>query len=260
MQPEVYREMAAVQATHWWFAGRRCNLAAVIERLGLPPSAQVLEIGCGTGANLGLLARFGRLSAMELDGAALAVARDVAQSTAAAAGCELRAGALPEPVPFDDGRFDLVCMLDVLEHIADDGAALARAARLLAPGGRLLVTVPAYRWLWSGHDTAHHHHRRYTAGGLAALAQRVGLNVLRLGYFNTVLLAPIALARLLQRLPGRDGGSDAEMPWPPVNRLLRALFAAERHVLARCFFPFGVSVLAVIERAPASALAPGGPR
>lgn len=256
MNPEVYREMAAVQATHWWFAARRRILARLIEHLALPPEAQVLEIGCGTGANLAMLARFGRLSAMEYD----AQARSVA---AAAAVCPVQAGGLPEPVPFEDGRFDLVCLLDVLEHIADDGAALARVARLLKPGGRLLLTAPAYRWLWSAHDSAHHHHRRYTAAGLRRLATSAGLQVQRLGYFNSLLLPLVALARLAQGLLGRLGlrregraESDAALPAPAINRLLEAVFASERLLLPRHLFPAGVSVIGVFTPAPPAAVRP----
>lgn len=243
MQAEVYREMAAVQAVHWWFAARRRILARVIERLALPPQARLLEIGAGTGANLGMLARFGTLEAMEFD--------EGARAAAAALGvCPVEAGGLPGPVPFGDSRYDLVCLLDVLEHIAQDGAALARVRALLKPGGRLLVTAPAYRWLWSDHDTAHHHHRRYTAGGLGRLAQDAGLQVQRAGYFNTLLFPPIALARGLQawRGPRPEGASDAALPPPLLNRWLERVFAAERWWLPHAGFPFGVSVLAVLAR------------
>lgn len=247
MRPEVYREMAAVQATHWWFAARRRILARLIEGLALPAEAQLLEIGCGTGGNLAMLARFGRLSAMEYD----PVAREIAQAQQV---CAVQAGGLPEPVPFDEGRFDLICLLDVLEHIRDDGPALARIRRLLKPGGRLLVTTPAYRWLWSAHDTAHHHHRRYTAGALRRLAAAAGLRVQRIGYYNTLLFPLIALARLVQAAlrpgGGGEGGSDAALPSASINRALEAVFAAERHVLPRAMFPFGTSVIAVL--APAA--------
>lgn len=239
MQPETYREMAQVQDHHWWFAARRKILAAVIGRLRPPPRAEILEIGCGTGGNLAMLAGFGQLHAMEYDD----VARGIAESLGV---CPVLAGGLPEPVPFDDGRFDLVCLLDVLEHIADDEAALRRAGRLLKPAGRLLVTVPAYAWLWSGHDQAHHHHRRYTAEMLRLRAEAAGLTVSRLGYFNSLLFPLIAAIRILQKMTGRDGGSDAALPSAPVNALLAGLFGCERHIVPRALFPFGTSVMAVL--------------
>lgn len=242
MRAEVHAEMAAVQARHWWFSARRRILHALIESLRLPGDAAILDAGCGSGGNLAMLAGFGPLQAMEVD--------PEARARAAALGlCPVHAGRLPDTVPFDDAGFDLVCLLDVLEHVADDQAALARLARLLRPGGRMLVTVPAYGWLWSAHDEAHQHHRRYTATQLRARAAAAGLQPLRLGYFNTLLLPMIALARLSARLAGRQGGSDAAMPPRPLNALLEAVFAAERFVVPHALFPAGTSVLAVLGRA-----------
>jgi SAM-dependent methyltransferase len=250
MRPEVYREMAAVQKRHWWFVARRRILASVIGALALPPRAEILEIGCGTGANLAMLSAFGRLSAMECDDHARAIAADLRI-------CPIVAGGLPEPVPafLDDGHFDLVCLLDVLEHIDDDRAGLARAGRLLKPTGRLLVTVPAYAWLWSAHDDAHHHRRRYTAGMLRQRVRESGLTVARLGYFNSLLFPLVAGIRTAKKLDrgdrGREGqeGSDAAMPSAWINALLSAVFGMERYVVPRTLFPFGTSVMAILSSA-----------
>jgi len=153
-------------------------------------------------------------------------------------------------VPFADGSFDLVCLLDVLEHIEDDGAALARAGRLLKAKGRLLVTVPAYAWLWSAHDESHHHRRRYTQGMLKQRAMAAGLEVRRLGYFNSLLFPLIAGTRIARTLAGGAAGSDAALPSPAVNALLTGIFGAERHVIRHGLFPFGTSVMAVLSAVP----------
>jgi SAM-dependent methyltransferase len=242
MEENVFQEMAVIQNHHWWFVARRRILASVITRLSLQPEANILEIGCGTGGNLAMLSKFGNLSAMEFDDNARVFAASLEV-------CPVVSGGLPEPVPFKDGKFDLVCLLDVLEHIDSDVAALSRAGRLLCPSGRLLVTVPAYAWLWSAHDESHHHFRRYTAKLLRLRAQQANLTVEKLGYFNTLLFPMIAVARLIGKLSKPGSSSDAAMPPSLLNRLLMRIFSFERHIVPRTMFPFGTSILAVLSKA-----------
>ena len=236
--------MAETQQNHWWFGARRRVLEAVLRRLPLPQPARVLEIGCGTGGNLRMLAQFGHVDAAEMDEYAIATAR------AQGSGADVRRGWLPEAIPFEPaGQYDVICLFDVLEHIEDDQSALRALSSLLSPSGRVLVTVPAYQWLFGAHDRAHHHFRRYTTRRLRSIARSAGFEVCRSGYFNTLLFPVLAARRLLARAGLGDSEDDARMPSPMVNRVLATVFGAERLVLPVFAFPYGSSAIAVLRRA-----------
>jgi SAM-dependent methyltransferase len=238
MERDVYRSMRELQREHWWFVGRRRVLAGLLDSLSLPRSARILEAGAGSGGNVPLLRRYGEVAAFEMDAEA---AGFCTQDTGVA--CPL--GSLPDANPYARERFDLVVALDVLEHIEQDVAALRALAGCLAPGGRLVLMVPAYPWLFSGHDTIHHHHRRYTRGSLQRVLAEAGLRVHRAGYYNSLLLPVVAGVRLAQRLFRREAHSDARMPGRRLNAMLAGLFGAEAHVVRRTGFPAGVSLFAV---------------
>ena len=236
MDPSAYREMADTEGRHWWFTGRRAILESLISRLELPRPARILEIGSGTGGNLEMLARVGEVVAMETDDGARALALEKT-----AGRFDIRPGRCPGEIPFAKAGFDLVCLFDVLEHIDEDVATLGAVRALLAPGGCALITVPAYRWLWSAHDEFLHHKRRYTAGELRAKALGAGFRIEALSYFNTLLFPLAAAARLLRQ-------KGTAVPPAPVNRLFHAVFSAERFLAGRLPLPFGVSLLAVLRR------------
>jgi SAM-dependent methyltransferase len=242
MERHVYDRMAEIDRDHWWFVGRRKILTALIARWR--PKAgplRILEIGCGTGSNIAMLQQFGTVDAVEPDDHARAFA---AQRT----GLAIKGGYLPD-VALEDGHYDLIVLLDVLEHIPDDLGALAALRPKLAPGGRLLLAVPAMPSLWSGHDVAHHHQRRYTAATLEAVVAAAGYRKLHRTAFNSLLLPAIVGVRWMNRLLGRNGGDDDRIPPAPVNRLLAGLFGAERHAAVRGLLPAGVSLALVAEPA-----------
>src|SRR4051812_34682848 len=190
----VYDRMAAHDSTHWWYRARRDILADYLAREGnLPQQARILEIGCGTGHNLPMLASFGSVDAIEIDPAA----RDIASLRL---GRPIGAAPLPILPGVERNAYDLIAVLDVVEHIEDDVAALKAMATCLRPGGKILITVPAHQWLWSAHDVVNHHHRRYSKKTLVAAIRKAGLEPRKLGYFNSLLFPLAAAARLLGRM------------------------------------------------------------
>jgi SAM-dependent methyltransferase len=241
MDTSVYPRLAAIEDRHWWFRARRQILDTVLRRhVAAAGGADVLEAGCGTGGNMALLARFGRLSAFDMSPQAITFAcgrglGDIAE------------GALPDGIPFDGRMFDLVAALDVLEHVGPDRAAVRALGARLRPGGLLVATVPAFGFLWSGHDAVHHHRRRYRRSELSALVCDAGLEPLVLTYFNMLLFLPIAAMRVMARLSGRAGGDDTP-PGRLLNRTLEAVFGLERHLVGRVPLPFGVSLLVIARR------------
>ena len=234
MEDAIYQQLYDLEDGHWWFRGRRAVLWALMRRAGLPEGPRVLDAGCGTGRNL---AEFGRLG----------TARGVDPSPAAIDFCRRRglAGVTEagiEALPFEDGAFDLILATDVLEHVERDDLAAAELRRVAAPGAVLVVTVPAYRWLWSQHDDSHHHLRRYTAGVLRERLAGAGWRPELLTYFNSLLLPPIALVRLLAR---RRAGqrTDYQLTGGLTNRLLELPMRAEATLIGRGVrFPAGVSI------------------
>lgn len=242
MDQAYYQQMAALEDDHWWFEARRRILKQVVDDFELDPAeATVCEVGCGTGGNLPLLASYGTLWACEPDPRALAYAQARRIGT-------VQQGALPDALPFRDKQFDLVAMWDVLEHVEADEASLEAIYHLLKPTGTLVLTVPAYRWLWSHHDVVNHHVRRYTKRALVAKMQRAGFRIEHATYFNTLLFPVVAAVRMMQNAIRRKG-SDLTMPSARLNRMLLRLFASERHWVARRQVPVGVSILVVARHA-----------
>jgi len=238
MERIVYDRMAELDSRHWWYRARREILARVIEAKAKPPAgARILEIGCGTGHNLDMLGRFGTVDAVEMDDAA----REVAS---ARLGRPAKTATLPALQGVERGAYDLVALLDVLEHVEEDRASLVSIAARLRAGGRILLTVPAHPWMWSAHDVVNHHKRRYTKRGFRETIEGAGLEVEMLSYFNSLLFPVAAAARLAGRLTGKED-SDDKLPPAPLNKAFELLFGLERYAVGKVPFPPGVSLVAV---------------
>lgn len=239
MDRVIYDRMAELDARHWWYRARRDVLSRLIERRIAPPAGgRVLEVGCGTGHNLAMLGGFGSIDAIELDPAA----RDLATQRLGKPVIDAR---LPALDGIERGAYDLVAALDVVEHVEDDVAALRALVSCLKPGGRLLVTVPAFPFLWSAHDVANHHYRRYTRASLKKAVADAGLKLEFIGWFNALLFPLAVVDRMWGKLRGREGSDDA-LPPAPLNALFETVFGLERYVMGRVPLPPGVSLAAII--------------
>jgi len=239
VEAALYPEMARNEEVHWWWLARRQILTRMLQRLSLPKDAAILEAGCGTGGNLEMLSHFGSLYGMELDDSARAI------SISRGFG-KIESGRMPDEIPFHGKQFDLILLLDVLEHLDDDSGSLKGLYQRLKPGGWLLVTVPAFPFLWSQHDAAHHHKRRYRRKQLRATVEQAGYEIRYCSYFNCVLFPLITSIRVWKNTFG--GSDDLAVPSSPVNRTLQALFASERHVIGKMRLPFGVSLILTAQR------------
>lgn len=242
MRDELIDQMERVQREHFWFQARSRILLTLLEPR-LAPGARVLDAGCGTGLLLSQLPAGLRLAGLDLSPRALE------HAARRLPGAELRSGSLPGDLPFEPGSQDWILLTDVLEHVEDDDAALAALGGLLAPGGRLLLTVPAFPFLWTRHDAEHGHFRRYTRPQLRARLLEAGFTIERLTFYNTLLFPAVLAVRALKRLTGREG-DDMEIPPAPLNTLFRWIFSLERLWLPVAGFPVGVSLLAIARKPP----------
>lgn len=247
MKLQFAAEYGQLEQWHWWFRGRQRILERVLrEELGGCESPAIASLGCGPAEGLGWL---GPLAAPH--GRVIGVDAEPLHARRVAPNLECIVGRM-EAVPLATGSCDAVLALDVLEHLDDDMAGLREAARLVKPGGLLLVTVPALPSLWGGQDVVSHHRRRYTRPTLRALFGRAGLPAPRVTYFNMLLFPPVAAVRWARRALGQADRprSDFDDTRPGLlNSLLTSVFTAERHLVSRFTLPVGVSLLATVRPA-----------
>jgi ubiquinone/menaquinone biosynthesis C-methylase UbiE len=244
MQPSEIDKMHRLEENHWWFQGKKLLVERFISAAGVR-GGKFLDIGCGTGMFLKVLANYGSVFGVDISAQALAYC----QEKVAAANLTLAAG---DQLPFPDDSFSFVSLLDIIEHAADDASVMKEAYRVCKPGGTALVTVPAFRFLWSNHDVAHHHKRRYRLPELRRVGTEAGFVVARITYTNFFIFFPVLIKRTL--LSTNQKGAESDLTEMPVslNRILYSLYRFEAFYLGKADFPWGVSLLMVLKK-PADA-------
>ena len=243
MQQHTYAIMNRVEDSHWWFVGRRLILESFLKDIVCKlktKSAKILDVGCGTGANLEMLAQFGESMGVDVSPDALEFCRKRGFN-------QVKQG-LAENLPFDNENFDLVTALDVVEHLDDDLAGLREMHRVLKESGRALVFVPAFMFLWGVQDDVSHHRRRYTRKQIVERLSQAGFEVERATYANITFFAPILLGRALMKITGFRPASENNLTVSSLNGFLGSIFGAERFWLKTANFPFGVSIVVVAKK------------
>jgi ubiquinone/menaquinone biosynthesis C-methylase UbiE len=241
MEVEEYARIAAAEDDHWWYRSTRALMADLL-RPWLGANLRILDAGCGPGGNGAWLARHGRVIGVDVAGDALEFVRARRPTT-------MPVQASAERLPFHDEEFDVAVAVTLLYTVPDDEASLGELARVLRPGGAVLVLEPAFRSLRRAHDTTVHGLRRYRRRELAGLAERSGLRVQRATYAYSFLAPPAALLGLFERRKARapnDTGSDVERR--ALDRVFAPLAKAERRWLAGRNVPVGTSAVVVATR------------
>lgn len=234
---------------HWWFATRTWAIETFLKKLPEQKNLDVLDVGCGAGNMIHHLAHYGRVRGIEVDARPVKIAQQ--------RGYDVRLGDATQNIPFPDASFDLVTALDVIEHVDADEKILQEAFRVLRPQGCVLITTPAFQWLWSHNDELNAHKRRYTAQELRAKMERAGFRVERLSY-NFFLVFPLAAGMILvKNATGKQAELkshhfddeayqvDMEPVAPALNSILRGVGRVENSLLGVINFPFGTSLIAL---------------
>lgn len=242
MNIDMYRIFFEIQRKHWWFVAKKTIVLDTIDRhLSKHADTKVLDIGCGSGLMLNALEKFGETFGMDVSDDAIGFSKEIFNG-------KVEKGSLPDQIPYAENFFNLITALDVIEHVDRDIDSLVAIRSRLVSGGKALITVPAYMFLWTSFDELNEHKRRYTLTELEFKLVQAGFTVEKISYFNTLLFPLVYVVRMLNKVLKRDGAADLEIPGRPLNFLLGAIFGIEKYLLRIVNMPFGASVLAVARK------------
>ena len=242
MNIDMYRIFFEIQKKHWWFVTKKNIVLDVIDRhINKSADTKVLDIGCGSGLMLNALEDVGQTFGMDMSDEAISFSKEIFNG-------DVGKGFLPDHIPYEENFFNLIIALDVIEHVDRDIDSLRAMRSRLVSGGKAVITVPAYMFLWSKFDELNEHKRRYTLTELNTKLVQAGFTVEKISYFNTLLFPIVFAVRMLNNVLQRDGASDVEMPNWPLNFALEKIFGLEKYLLKFVNLPFGVSILAVVRK------------
>jgi len=244
MESTEYDKMYRIEEGNWWYVGRRELLLRIVNQIKTDlefRTFEILDVGCGTGLNLNYLEKYGSVVGLDFSGEALGFAKLRSRTPL------IRASA--DNLPIKNGCINMLCAFDILEHIDDDMAALREFYRVLNAEGYLILTVPAFRSLWSGHDIAVHHKRRYSKDELIESLLSSGFQIERISYWNFLLFPLVALIRLVKRNRVEEISTDLQPTPYLINSILIRILKLEALLIGRWRPPFGVSIVSVCKKA-----------
>lgn len=241
MDLQKYDDLFKLGSTHWWTQGRIKIFDCIISKYS-KKGADILDIGCGVGTNYEMLGRHGNVSCLEYSRYAIDYCRQCGMNNVVEGGIN--------SIPYGDNSFDVVTAFDVIEHVEDDKAAVSEMIRVCKNGGIIVITVPAYMFLWSYNDVFNHHKRRYDREQIVNLVKgSINMHIEKVTYFNMLLFVPIVVLRRIKSLIKKDKLlPDLKPTNPVINKLLFWIFSFERHLIRRLGLPFGVSLLIVARK------------
>jgi len=239
MKDKEIQRISEFEEDYWWFIGRKKIIQTIIKNeLNTNESLKILDVGCGTGGTTSELKKLGEVYGIDFSFSALQFSTK--------RGLQVLKGAVNK-LPFLDDTFDMITMFDALEHIEDDFLVVKELSRIIKKTGMIVITVPAYQFLWSDHDVTVSHYRRYNSKSISDVVTKGGLSIFRMSYFITIPFVPIALFRLFSKLKTKKPKSDlAVVRFPKIiDKIFRNILFFESKLLQKIDLPFGLSIICV---------------
>ncbi len=241
MDTQIYHLQYIAEEKFWWFQVRNKLVYELILRYcKIIPFSKVLDIGCGTGGFTKQLAN--SFEVIGLDSS------DIAINYCRKRGLQNVLCGKLDDFDFKNEMLHMITLLDVIEHIENDEEMLKKANNILHDNGYIVISVPAYQWLWSNHDVLHHHYRRYTKKSLINLIKKQNFEIIYSSYFNTLLFLPALILRFWGKITGKKSKTELDNPEPLLNPVFKFIFNLERKILKIFKFPFGLSIIVIAKK------------